>query len=593
MNSIVNIAVYKFVTLDRLPERRLELLELCNGLGLMGTILLAPEGINSFLAGTREAIEEYLATIRQQPEFADLEVKESLADRQPFNRMLVRLKKEIIAFGMPGIDPARYTSPRLPAKELKRWLDEGRDVKLLDTRNDYEYATGTFDNAIRLKLEEFRDFPQAVAEQLPEEMKEQTVVTFCTGGIRCEKAAPFMESVGFKQVYQLEGGILKYFEECGGAHYHGECFVFDQRVGVDPELHETETTQCYACQAVLTPEDRESPTYVPGRSCPYCHRSEEELTQALVEKRNAELARITQPLPGSAPYENRRPLNVPERFDRVTVIEFLEGMKTVVSRDGWLAECEAGRVRMKREPVSPDFVLRAGMRLEYVIPATTEPPVSPDLRVLFEDDAIVVLDKPAPLPMHPCGRFNRNSLQYFLEQLYPKLKVRPAHRLDANTSGVVVCSKNRAVARELQPQFERGRVQKTYLALVNGSPEQDEFECRASISREPTAVGGRAIVEDGLPAHTRFRVRERRADGRTLLEVEPLTGRTNQIRLHLHHLGLPIVGDPLYLANGETGESQTLKPTDPPLCLHAAKLQVTHPLTKEKVSLVSPSPDWV
>jgi UPF0176 protein len=593
MSTIVNIAAYKFVALDRLPERRQELLECCRRLGLKGTILLAPEGINSFLAGTRKGIDEYLATLRGQPEFADLEVKESLADRQPFNRMLVRLKKEIIAFGVPGIDPAGYTSPRLSARELKQWLDEGRDITLLDTRNDYEYATGTFANAVKLDLQEFRDFPQAVAEQLPERLKERTVVSFCTGGIRCEKAAPFLESVGFQHVYQLEGGILKYFEECGGAHYDGECFVFDQRVGVDPALHETDTTQCYACQAVLTKDDCASPRYVPGRSGPYCHRTDAELTQALVEKRNAELARLTTPLPGSIPYENRRPLSVPERFDRTPVLVFLEGMKTVVSRAGWLAELAAGRVRMKDRPVTADEELRAGMRLEYVMPAATEPPVSAELRVLHEDDAIVVLDKPAPLPMHPCGRFNRNSLQHFIEQLYPKLKLRPAHRLDANTSGVVVCAKTRAVARELQPQFEQGRVKKTYLARVCGSPAEDAFECTAPISREPSAVGARVIDAKGLPAHTCFRVKERHENGTTLLEVEPLTGRTNQIRLHLHHLGMPIVGDPLYLRDGAFGASQTLRPDEPPLCLHAAALEFTHPLTKKTVRFISPSPSWV
>jgi UPF0176 protein len=592
MSEIVNIAAYKFVTLDRLSERRTELLQLCERLGLRGTILLAPEGINSFLAGSREAIDEYLKTLRGRPEFADLEVKESLADRQPFNRMLVRIKKEIIAFGVPGIDPSKYSSPRVTPRELKRWLDEGRDIKLVDTRNDYEYAIGTFDNAIRLELEEFRDFPRAVAEQLPESMKKQTVVTFCTGGIRCEKAAPFMESVGFEDVYQLEGGILKYFEDCGGEHYRGECFVFDQRVGVDPGLRETETTQCYACQAVLTCEDRESPAYVAGRSCPYCHRTPAESIRALLAKRNAELVRLINPLPGSIPYENRRPLHVPERFDRMSVIEFLDALKTVSSREGWLSECAAGRVRFNGRAVDADFPLRSGMRLEHVTPEATEPAVSPDLRVLYEDDAIVVLDKPAPLPMHPCGRFNRNSLQHFVELLYPKLKVRPAHRLDANTSGLVVCSKARSVARNLQPQFEQGNVEKTYLALVRAAPVEDEFECAAAISRDPAMAGGRVIVEDGLPARTRFRVRERRADGTTLLEVRPSTGRTNQIRLHLQHLGMPIVGDPLYLADGELGRTQTLTPEDPPMCLHAFALEFTHPGTLEPTRFESPPPAW-
>jgi predicted sulfurtransferase len=186
--------------------------------------------------------------------------------------MLVRLKKEIIAFGVEGIDPARRTSPKLSARELKQWLDEGRPVTLLDTRNDYEVRLGTFRHALPIGVDHFRDFPAAV-RRLPDTLKEQPIVMFCTGGIRCEKAGPFMEREGFRQIYQLDGGILKYFEECGGAHYDGECFVFDQRVGVDPALHETDSVVCFGCQSPLTEAEQEDPRYVPGRTCPYCFQT--------------------------------------------------------------------------------------------------------------------------------------------------------------------------------------------------------------------------------------------------------------------------------------------------------------------------------
>jgi predicted sulfurtransferase len=186
-------------------------------------------------------VEKLLAELRRLPGLAELAPKYSETDHQPFTRMLVRLKKEIIAFGVPGIEPAKRTSPKLAAKELKQWLDEGRPVTLLDTRNDYEVKLGTFKNARPIGVDHFRDFPAAVA-RLPAELKEQPIVMFCTGGIRCEKAGPFMEGQGFKHIFQLDGGILKYFEECGGAHYAGECFVFDQRVGLDPSLQETERT---------------------------------------------------------------------------------------------------------------------------------------------------------------------------------------------------------------------------------------------------------------------------------------------------------------------------------------------------------------
>ena len=262
---IVNIAAYRFVTLGDLPRRRAELRELSDRLGLMGTILLSEEGINMFLAGGRSEIDELLGFVRSDTLLAELTVKESFSDRQPFRRMLVKIKEEIISFGVEGVDPRQQTSPKLPPHELKEWLDEGRPVTLLDTRNDYEIEVGTFRNALPIGVDEFRDFPDAVS-RLNADLKEQPVVMFCTGGIRCEKAGPFMEQAGFQQIFQLDGGILKYFEECGGEHYDGDCFVFDQRVALDPKLQETGHELCFACQEILTEEDCRSPLYVPGQS---------------------------------------------------------------------------------------------------------------------------------------------------------------------------------------------------------------------------------------------------------------------------------------------------------------------------------------
>ena len=268
----LNIAAYKFAELTELPELRERLKTECRALELKGSILLSPEGINLFIAGERFSVEKLLVTLRSISGLEALEEKRSESEEQPFNRMLVKIKQEIIAFGVEGINPARHTSPRLPAKELKRWLDEGRAITLLDTRNTYEVKLGTFAGAVTLPIRHFRKFPDAV-KQIPEAMKEAPVVSFCTGGIRCEKAAPFLEMAGFREVYQLEGGILKYFEECGGAHWNGECFVFDKRVGVDPALQETGSQLCFACQEPLTAEEVKDPRYVYEVSCPYCYQS--------------------------------------------------------------------------------------------------------------------------------------------------------------------------------------------------------------------------------------------------------------------------------------------------------------------------------
>ena len=183
--------------------------------------------------------------------------------------MNVRLKREIIAFGVDGVDPRCGTSPKISPQELKQWLDEGRPLTLLDTRNRYEVELGKFVGAIDLQIDDFRSFP-AATDRLPNEARSAPVVMYCTGGIRCEKAGPLLEQHGFDEVYQLDGGILRYFEECGGEHWQGECFVFDHRVALDAELQETDTALCFACQALLSVDEQQSPRYIPGESCPHC-----------------------------------------------------------------------------------------------------------------------------------------------------------------------------------------------------------------------------------------------------------------------------------------------------------------------------------
>jgi UPF0176 protein len=238
--SVVNISCYKFVALADREALKADLTARCLELSLKGTILLAPEGINVFLAGSREAIDAIVTHLRADPRFADLQPKESLSAESPFRKMRVRLKKEIITMKHPLIRPEAGRAPAVAPSTLKRWLDrgvddEGRPVVMLDTRNDYEVAEGTFDNAVDYDIGIFSEFPPRLVEHL-DDYAGKTVVSFCTGGIRCEKAAIHMKAVGIEHVYQLEGGILKYFEEVGGAHYRGDCFVFDGREAVSADL---------------------------------------------------------------------------------------------------------------------------------------------------------------------------------------------------------------------------------------------------------------------------------------------------------------------------------------------------------------------
>ena len=267
--SITNIAGYRFVDLDDCERLQAIFDSVCQDLGLLGTILLAKEGMNFFLAGTPAAIEGFVSFLETDDRFTGIPLKRSFTDYQPFNRMNVRLKQEIISVGIDRIRPVDFTGETIEPKAFKAMLDEGALVHVLDTRNDYELRLGSFDNAIDLNLETFRAFPEAI-QNLPESMKDEPVVMFCTGGIRCEKASAIMVEAGFRNVKQLKGGILGYFEEVGGEHWNGDCFVFDQRVAVDASLQETDAVVCFACREPLTVEEQQSPHYVVGQSCSYC-----------------------------------------------------------------------------------------------------------------------------------------------------------------------------------------------------------------------------------------------------------------------------------------------------------------------------------
>ncbi len=238
---VLNISSYRFVPLDDLPELRDRLHAAAQALDLKGTVLLAEEGINLFLAGPPEAVNGWLAQLRADPRFADQPAKESWSAEQPFKRLKVKIKAEIVRMNMPTLRPATARPPAVTPRTLARWLDaghddEGRPVVMLDTRNGFEVDAGAFKGAIDWRLHKFGDFPAALAAHR-DSLLDKTVVSYCTGGIRCEKASLVMQDLGLPHSYQLEGGILKYFEETEGApHWHGDCFVFDERELLAPTL---------------------------------------------------------------------------------------------------------------------------------------------------------------------------------------------------------------------------------------------------------------------------------------------------------------------------------------------------------------------
>ncbi len=286
-------AFYKFVELTDCAELRHPLRQRCEDLGLLGTILLASEGINGTISGKPEKVRRLFERLREDPRFEDLHYKESWAAEQPFYRMRVRLKKEIVSLGVAGIDPSSRVGQYVAPQDWNALISR-EDVRVVDTRNHYEYHLGSFAGAEDPNTTSFRDFPQWVSREL-DSQKDRNVAMFCTGGIRCEKATSYLLGLGFENVYHLDGGILNYLETVDAEHslWKGDCFVFDNRVTVDHDLEEGDYEVCPACRMPLSTADRESPLFELHVSCPKCHhRLTDAKREGLLERaRQIELAK--------------------------------------------------------------------------------------------------------------------------------------------------------------------------------------------------------------------------------------------------------------------------------------------------------------
>jgi UPF0176 protein len=270
MSQYVVCALYKFVALDDYQDIRQPLTQLLLDNQIRGTLLLAQEGINGTVAGSRESIDALLAWFKLDERLADVVYKESFNEQQPFNRTKVKLKKELVTMGVEGIDPRHVVGTYVKPKDWNELISDP-DVVLVDTRNDYEVDIGTFKNAVNPNTETFREFPQYVEDNL-DPAKHKKVAMFCTGGIRCEKSTAYMKEQGFEEVYHLEGGILKYLEEVPEEEsmWEGDCYVFDGRVAVNHQLEKSGYDVCNACRLPITEEDKQSADFEKGVSCPKC-----------------------------------------------------------------------------------------------------------------------------------------------------------------------------------------------------------------------------------------------------------------------------------------------------------------------------------
>jgi UPF0176 protein len=298
MSSYLTAALYKFVSLPDFEELQPPLLACCEANKVKGTLLLAQEGINGTISGSPEGIAAVLSFLRTNPIFksrlSDLEHKESYAEKMPFYRMKVRLKREIVTMGVSGVDPNQMAGTYVKPQDWNALISDP-DVILVDTRNDYEVAIGTFKGAVNPGTTNFRELPEWVRKEKSLREKPK-VAMFCTGGIRCEKSTAFLRSEGFEEVYHLQGGILKYLEEVPKEQslWEGECFVFDERVSVDHDLKPGNYSMCRACRQPLSTADMASELFEDGISCPHCHgkKTEAQIRSSAERQRQMKLAQV-------------------------------------------------------------------------------------------------------------------------------------------------------------------------------------------------------------------------------------------------------------------------------------------------------------
>ena len=274
-DKILVAAFYTFVDWNDFKDLKLRLESVCEKAGTLGTILLAPEGINGTISGTDQGIQEVLEFLWQDDRLTDLAPKYSMTRNKTFYRMKIKLKKEIVSMGVPKTKPAATSGTMVPPKEWNKVIEDP-EMLVIDTRNDYEYSIGTFRNALNPNTTSFREFPEWVEKELKPLLvnnKEKKVAMFCTGGIRCEKASSYLLGIGFDEVLQLEGGILKYLEEIdpNDSQWEGECFIFDERVSLKHGLIKGDYDMCHACRMPIDENDKTSQHYVEGVSCPRCY----------------------------------------------------------------------------------------------------------------------------------------------------------------------------------------------------------------------------------------------------------------------------------------------------------------------------------
>lgn len=585
---LTHLSACQFAPLTQVGPLRERLLRAGRCHRLRGTVLISTEGIHLFLTGETEPAHCFLTELRALPGLADLEARLTPAPHQPFAKLRVSIQRDLTSWDVPGIPPGVRLTPRIPPGGLAAWLNHRRPVVLIDLRDVAETQRGGIRGARPIGVTCLAELPAAL-RGLDKTLKRQPIVLYCDDERRCQQAGPWLQHQGFDHVLQLAGGLRAWDRVADASHLRG------QVESAPCEELPVELAPCFACGAMLQPTEWLDPRAVAGTSCPRCFRTAHEQMERTLAHRHELIRAAGQTLPGSLATDRFKAITVKSDCEGKTLLDTLESVVGHLPPGTWQRECDEGRILDARHEVaSAGQTVRAGQAYLHKFPAVVEPPVNGEVRILHEDEALVVVNKPAPLPMHAGGRFFRNTLQHFLDQAYHPERLRPSHRLDANTTGVLLAARTPLFAGRLQPQFARGRVRKTYLVRVQGHPPEEAFVCTAPISAASRRLGSHSVdPENGQPARTEFHVLRRDSNGTALLRAHPLTGRTNQIRVHLWHLGFPVCGDPVYLANGALGHLQTLGLEAPPLCLHAWQIAFDHPLDLRPVEFTAPPPAWM
>lgn len=591
---LAHLSACQFAPLTQVGPLRERLLRSGRCHRLRGTVLISTEGIHLFLTGETEPVGSFLTELRALPELAGLEAKLTPALHQPFARLRVSIQRDLGSWDVPGIPPGVRLTPRIPPGSLAAWLNQRRSIVLIDLRDVAETQRGGLRGARPVGVTRLAELPAAL-RNLVEGLKRLPIVLYCADGRRSQEAGPWLQHQGFDLVLQLAGGLRAWDRVADASLLQGQVESAQREELPAGEPAPAELAPCFACGTLLRAAECLDPRYIAGTSCPQCFRTTHEQMASTLARRHELIRTAGQTLPGSLATDRFKAINVKPACEGKTLLEALESVVGHLPPGTWQRECDEGRVlNTRHEVATAGQTVKAGQTYLHKFPAVIEPPVNGEVRILHEDEALVVVNKPAPLPMHAGGRFFRNTLQHFLERAYHPERLRPSHRLDANTTGVLLVARTALFAGRLQPQFARGRVRKTYLVRVQGHPHEEVFACAAPISASSRRLGSRSVdLENGQPARTEFQVLRRDSDGTALLRAHPLTGRTNQIRVHLWHLGFPVLGDPVYLMDGALGHLQTLGLEAPPLCLHAWQIAFDHPLDLRPVEFIAPPPAWV